>query len=88
MDEIALVYGEWLREAGLDSGPAEAWGHGVVGMVSTAVDWWVDRPVLPRRRLVEYLTDLLWTGFAGVGAPPARDRQSGEATVVPLRRKP
>src|SRR5438270_8328836 len=64
-DEIGLVLGERLREAGLDSGPSEAWGHGVVGMVSAAVDWWVERPVLPRKRLVDYLVDLLWVGFAG-----------------------
>jgi len=74
-DEIGLVLGERLRELGLDSGPAEVWGHGIVGMVSASVDWWVDRRVLPRRRLVEFLADLLWRGFRG--AP-------GAAVPVPL----
>src|SRR5437879_1681125 len=50
-DEIGLLLGEGLRDAGLDSGPAEVWGHGIVGMVSSAADWWVERPVLPRPRL-------------------------------------
>ena len=88
-DEIGLVYGEWLREAGLDSGPAEAWGHGVVGMVSAAVDWWVDRRVLSRRRLVDSLTDLLWAGLSGVSAPVAAPSKPGpeDSNVVSMRRK-
>jgi AcrR family transcriptional regulator len=87
-DEIGLVLGERLRELGVDSGPAEVWGHGIVGMVSGSVDWWVDRRVLPRRRLVAYLADLLWQGFRGatqlaepVGAPESR------AGVIPMRRR-
>jgi AcrR family transcriptional regulator len=76
-DEIGYVLGERLREVGLDSGPAEVWGHAIVGMVSAAVDWWVDRPVISRRRLVDYLTQLLWTGFAGLG--------QAQPTIVPTR---
>src|SRR5437763_2279579 len=66
-DEIGLVLGERLRQLGLDSGPAEVWGHAIVGTVSASVDWWVDRRVLPRRRLVQYLTDLLWKGMSRAG---------------------
>ena len=62
-DEIGLVLGERVRELHLDSGPAEVWGHGIVGMVASSVDWWVDRRVLPRKRLVEFLASLLWGGF-------------------------
>jgi AcrR family transcriptional regulator len=76
-DEIGFVLGGRLREVGLESEPAEAWGHAIVGMVSAAVDWWVDRPVMSRRRLVDYLTQLLWGGFAGL------DR--AETSVVPAR---
>src|SRR5207247_1832944 len=36
-DDIGLVLGERLRELGLDSGPAEVWGHGIVGMVGASV---------------------------------------------------
>jgi AcrR family transcriptional regulator len=86
-DEIGLVYGEQLREAGLDSGPAEVWGHGVVGMVSAAVDWWVDRRVVPRPRLVEYLTDLLWDGLSRAGAAPATPITRVDDNVVPMRGK-
>ena len=88
-DEIGLVLGERLRQAGLDSEPAEVWGHAIVGMVSAAVDWWVDRPVISRRRLVEYLTGLLWSGFGGL-QPAALAEPTSPATdrdvVVPMRR--
>ncbi|MFN2544228.1 MAG: TetR family transcriptional regulator [Actinomycetota bacterium] len=90
-DEIGLVLGERLREAGLDSGPAEVWGHAIVGMISSAVDWWVDRPVLPRARLVGYLTDLLWGGFGGSGRPAVPVASSSDPApsdvVVSMRRK-
>ena len=87
-DEIGLVLGEAMRELGLDSGPAEVWGHGIVGMVSASVDRWVERRVLPQSRLVEYLTDLAWTGLNGAtrsaAAVPATGRPP--ADVVPMRR--
>jgi AcrR family transcriptional regulator len=88
-DEIGSVLGERLREFDLDSGPAEVWGHGIVGMVAAAADWWVDRPVLTRRRLVGYLVDLLWDGFVGSarGRRPAVAEPTDPVVVVPIRRK-
>jgi AcrR family transcriptional regulator len=64
---VALVLGEQLREAGLDSGAAEPWAFGIVGMVHQAGDWWVERRTMPRARLVEYLSQLLWDGIARAG---------------------
>jgi hypothetical protein len=58
------VVGEQLRSAGRDSGGAEPIAHGIVGMVHSAADWWLDHQTMPRRRLVEYLADLLWSGTA------------------------
>jgi len=66
---VALVLGEQLRHNGADSGAAEPWAFGIVGMVHLAGDWWVRTRTLPRDRLVTYLVDLLWDGFAGL-APP------------------
>ena len=90
-DEIGLVLGERARELGLDSGPAEVWGHGIVGMVASSVDWWVDRRVLPRKRLVEFLASLLWGGFRDAmretGGPPAADEASRVADVIEMRRR-
>ncbi len=63
--QVAVLLGEQLRTAGLDSGPAEPWAFGIVGMVHLAGDWWVERPTMSRARLVDYLTALLWDGMAG-----------------------
>ena len=65
---VAVVLGEQLRAAGRDSGPAEAWAFGIVGMVHLAGDWWLDRRTLTRERLADYLSSLLWHGLAGAGA--------------------
>lgn len=87
--DVAVVLGEQLRRAGQDSGPAEPWAYGIVGMVHLAGDWWSDRRTMPRERLVAYLSDLLWFGFEGIarageGAPgPAEDERR---RVVEMRR--
>ena len=69
-DEAARLVAEALTAAGRDPGPAAPWGHGVIGLVRAAADWWVraDRPV-PRAELAAQLTDLAWAGLAGVTAP-------------------
>ncbi|HEU5151433.1 MAG TPA: TetR family transcriptional regulator [Iamia sp.] len=67
---VAVVLGEELRRAGADSGAAEPWAFGIVGMVHLSGDWWVRNRTLPRDRLVTYLVDLLWDGF-GALAPEA-----------------
>lgn len=63
---IAVVLGEELRAAGADSGAAEPWAHGIVGMVHQAGDWWVRSRTIPREQLVTYLVDLLWDGFSAL----------------------
>ena len=62
--DVAVVLGEQLRAGGLDSGAAEPWAHGIVGLVHAAGDWWIDRRSMPRARLVEYVTSLLWSGMS------------------------
>jgi AcrR family transcriptional regulator len=64
--EVAVVLGERLRQIGYDSGAAEPWAYGLVGMVHLAGDWWVDRGAMPRARLVEYLTTMVWSGLEGL----------------------
>jgi hypothetical protein len=55
----------------VDLGPggeqlARVWGHGIVGMMYAAGDWWLgDRPC-SRAELVRSLADLLWGGLAAV----------------------
>ena len=77
--EVAVELGEELRRAGLDSGAAEPWAHGIVGMVQLAGDWWLRNRTMPKERLVDYLTMLLWDGFSGMALEPARPGASGRS---------
>ncbi|CAN5591116.1 TetR family transcriptional regulator [soil metagenome] len=64
---VAVVIGDRMRAVGLDSGAAEPWAYGIVGMVHLAGDWWLDRRAMSREQLVEYLADLLWNGLSPAG---------------------
>jgi AcrR family transcriptional regulator len=64
--EVARVLGDRLRSAGADSGGAEPWAHGIVGMVQAAADWWIDRRSMSRDALVSYLTAMISTGMEGM----------------------
>jgi len=68
-DQASAIVGLALQRAGHDPRAAAPWGHGVVGMVRSAADWWLraDRPML-RSELAAHLTDLAWAGLAGVVA--------------------
>jgi AcrR family transcriptional regulator len=66
--QVATVLGEALRAAGLDSGPAEVWAFGIVGMVHASGDWWLERGAMPRARLTEYLTSLVCDGLPDLSA--------------------
>lgn len=74
-EELAEVISERV-ELGEDEGPEEreaaaraarAWGHGIVGMMYTAGDWWLRERPFPREELVRHLTDLLWGRLAVAG---------------------
>ena len=73
-NEIAVILGEELRAADMDSGAAEPWAHGMVGMVYLAGDRWLEHRTMPRERLVDYLTDLLWSGFSQLGGAALQAR--------------
>jgi AcrR family transcriptional regulator len=66
-DQASAIVGLALQRAGHDPRAAAPWGHGVVGMVRSAADWWLraDRPML-RSELAAHLTDLAWAGLSGV----------------------
>jgi len=70
--EVARVLDDRLRAAGADSGGAEPWAHGMVGMVQAAADWWIDRRSMSREALVAYLTAMISAGVEGLfGEAPA-----------------
>lgn len=64
---IAKLLGRALRDADADSGAAELWAFGMVGLAFAGAEWWLDRQMMPKHDLVEYLTELVWSGLAGAG---------------------
>jgi AcrR family transcriptional regulator len=59
-----------LEQSGRNAAAAGAWGHGIVGLVRSAADWWLrsERSML-RTELTAHLTDLAWAGLSGVVQP-------------------
>ena len=62
----------------VDLGPnseqlARVWGHGIVGMMHAAGDWWLGERECSRAELVRCLADLLWGRLAA-----AADRPGGQ----------
>jgi AcrR family transcriptional regulator len=50
---------------------AQAWAHGIVGMVQAAGDWWLERRPCPRSELVAELVTLVAGGY-DLAAPDGR----------------
>ena len=69
--QVAVVIGDRLRADRLDAGGAEPMAFGIVGMVHQAGDWWLRTRTMSRSALVDYLTELLWSGFSGLGPGPS-----------------
>ncbi len=80
---LARVIGDRLRALGLDSGPAEPWAYGMVGMVQAVGNWWMSHgQPMSREALTDYLTTLLWQGIVGVRA--AADLPGGLLSGSPV----
>jgi AcrR family transcriptional regulator len=63
---LTAVFGDYLRMAGLDSGGAEPWAHGVTGLVQSTGEWWLRRRSMSRTHVVEYVTQLIWAALDGI----------------------
>ncbi|MER5886507.1 TetR family transcriptional regulator [Streptomyces sp. NPDC001941] len=66
-EELGVVIAERV-----DLGPggealARVWGHGIVGMMHAAGDWWLGERPCSRPELVRGLADLLWGRLAAAG---------------------
>jgi AcrR family transcriptional regulator len=74
-EQAAAAVAVALQQAGRDPAAAAPWGHGVVGLVRSAADWWLraDRP-MPRGELTAHLTDLAWSGLSAIGATPQEEK--------------
>ena len=60
----ALLAAGIAAELGVPPVRASAWAHGVVGMVQSAGDWWLDTRDCTREELVAELTALLFGAYA------------------------
>lgn len=69
--EVATVLTDRIHTPGLEPTQAAAWGHGVVGLVQAAGDWWLGQQAVSRAELTDHLTTLLWHGLAGPLRPPS-----------------
>jgi AcrR family transcriptional regulator len=72
-NQIAVTLGGALRRAGADSGAAEPWAFAIVGMTFTGAGWWLERRSMSKADLVDYLTQLLWSGLSGSGLDRLED---------------
>ncbi|MDT7540006.1 MAG: hypothetical protein QOI82_3591 [Actinomycetota bacterium] len=63
-------------ELGLQPGSAraETWARGIVGMVQSAGDWWLQNGSPDRDAVVRELTDLLWGAYPEAAAKRPRRR--------------
>ena len=69
-EELARIIAERLDPGPGSEQAARAWGHGVVGMMYAAGDWWLAERPCPREQLVSHLADLLWGSLASAGDLP------------------
>src|SRR3954464_10736854 len=71
-EQAATLMAVALEQAGRDPAAADAWGHGLVGVVRSDTVRWLraEHPML-RSELAAHLTDLAWAGLSGVVKPQA-----------------
>ena len=59
------AFRSWLRRNGLDAGPANTWGHGVVGFIWAVADRWIITDHRrPRADIVDFVDQLFGPAFA------------------------
>ncbi|MFG2871039.1 TetR family transcriptional regulator [Streptomyces sp. NPDC048338] len=73
-EELGQVIAERIDLGPGGDAQARIWGHGIVGMMHAAGDWWLGERPCSRAELVRSLADLLWGRLAEAG-----DRVGGQA---------
>ncbi|WP_371650802.1 MULTISPECIES: TetR family transcriptional regulator [unclassified Streptomyces] len=71
-EELGIVIAERIDLGPGSEALARVWGHGIVGMMHAAGDWWLGERPCSRTELVRGLADLLWGRLAA-----AADRVGG-----------
>lgn len=69
-EELATVIAERVDLGSGSEQLARVWGHGIVGMMHAAGDWWLSERPCSREELVTSLADLLWGRLAAAGDRP------------------
>ena len=64
---VTALLGSLLRQAGVDSGGAEAMARAVLGGIFAAAEWWSEHQTMSRSDFVDYLDRLMWPGLAATG---------------------
>jgi AcrR family transcriptional regulator len=67
---LAGVLSERLRGLGMPADGAEPWAFGLVGMVQSAGDWWLEHRTMSRAVLADHLSTLIWQGLGGIVGDP------------------
>lgn len=62
VEQCASRATESMRRVGVEPVIGELWAHAVGGLVREAGIWWLETRALPRERVVEHLTAILWDG--------------------------
>ncbi len=63
---LTALIGDYMRMLNMDSGAAEPWAHGIVGMVQNTGEWWLDKRTMSRDSVVDYLTRIIWAAIDGL----------------------
>lgn len=66
-EELGQVIAERIDLGPVGEAQARIWGHGIVGMMHAAGDWWLGERPCSREELVQALADLLWGRLAEAG---------------------
>ena len=87
---LTALLGDYMRMFGMDSGAAEPWAYGIVGMVQNTGEWWLERQSMSRDAVVEYMTQIIWAAIDGLsrehGVVIDPNQPLEENKVVQLRR--
>lgn len=60
--------GQVLHSLDLDTGGADPWGHGIVGLGLAHGEWWLRRRTTNRTMAAAYLADFIWHAVSGIAA--------------------
>jgi AcrR family transcriptional regulator len=63
---LARTLGDGLSELGLDSGGAEPWAYGLVGLGVSTGEWWLRRKTMSRAAVSRHLSQFVWNAFEGI----------------------